>query len=81
MKEAGLARGLFWEQLLRSNGLVRATLTFLSREEGRIGQGRGSLEEIDSPAHPTPTGGGEGASGLQEFSLGAGTVTEGNFPL
>lgn len=79
MKEAGLARGLFWEPLLRSNGLVRATLTFLSGEEGRIGEGRGSGREIDSPAHPQ--GGGEGGpAGCRNSAWGAGTVTEGNFP-
>lgn len=79
MKEAGPARGLFWEQLLRSNGLVRATLTFPSREEGRIGEGRGR----GGGSQPrTPTGVEEkGASGLQEFSLGLGADTQEEFLL
>lgn len=67
LKEAGPARGLFWEQLLRSNGLVRATLTFLSWEEGRAGEGAGQLGDLSR----TPTGVDEkGASGC--FRVGGG---------
>lgn len=67
LKEAGPARGLFWEQLLRSNGLVRATLTFLSWEEGRAGEGAGQSGDLSR----TPTGVDEkGASGC--FRVGSG---------
>lgn len=66
LKEAGPARGLFWEQLLRSNGLVRATLTFLSWEEGRAGEGAGQPGDLSL----TPTGVDEkGASGC--FRVGS----------
>lgn len=67
LKEAGPARGLFWEQLLRSNGLVRATLTFLSWEEGRAGEGAGQPGDLSR----TPTRVDEkGASGC--FRVGSG---------
>lgn len=67
LKKAGPTRGLFWEQLLRSNGLVRATLTFLSWEEGRAGEGAGQLGDLSR----TPTGVDEkGASGC--FRVGGG---------
>lgn len=79
MKEAGLARGLFWEQLLRSNGLVRATLTFPSGRRAGLERGGAAAGRATAPhAHGVEE---KGASGLQAFSLvGAGTVTEGNFP-
>lgn len=78
MKEAGLAGGLFWEQLLRSNGLVRATLTFPSQEEGRIERG-GAAARRPTALHTHWVE--KGASRLQEFSLRLGAVTKEEFPL
>lgn len=67
-RRLGWPWGLFWEQLLRSNGLVRATLTFLSGEEGRTGGG-GAAGRWTAPHTP---GVAKGASALQEFRLGGG---------
>lgn len=73
------AQGLFWEQPVRSNGLVRATLTFLSQEEGRAGEGAGQRQgDLDC----TPTGVEEKGArgGLREICLGWGCHW-GNGPL
>jgi hypothetical protein len=84
LKGTGLARGLFWEQLLRSNGLVRATLTFLSQEEGRAGEGAGQQGDQSHRHSRTPTGVDrlqKGASGCCRNSASAGAATQGIAPL
>lgn len=53
-----LGRGLFWEQLLRSNGLVRAMLTFPSqRRAGLRGGGAGPHTHGVEPRGPRQAAG------------------------
>lgn len=78
MKEAGPARGLFWEQLLSSNGLVRATLTFPSQEEGRIGEGRGGGGRITA-LHTHRGWRRRGPAGCRNSASGWGLSPRGNF--
>lgn len=67
-RRLGWPWGLFWEPLLRSNGLVRATLTFLSWEEGRTGGGGAAGRWTAPHTHGVE----KGARALQEFRLGGG---------